>query len=128
MQGFIRDLHLEAAKSMLKGRATNVDAIAKLVTPRNANPHSDIIDQMFAGIGVYNLMAAIKWEKCSSPAVKSRLKQYIEDRNSIAHGRAPSIAKSRVVQFKAFVLLLADHLDAEVAKQIKKVTGTTPWS
>jgi len=128
MQGFVRDLHLEAAKSMLKGRATNVEAIAKLVTPRNANPHSDIIDQMFAGIGVYNLMAAIKWEKCSSQVVKSRLTQYIQERNSIAHGKAPSIAKSRVVQFKAYLQLLAEHMDEEVAKQVKKVTGTAPWT
>lgn len=86
-----------------------------------------IIDKIFAGVGIYDLMFKPHWEKCSNASMRGRVTKYIAERNQIAHGKRPSIHKSKVQGFKKFVVLLADHLDKEVAEQIKKITGRRPW-
>ena len=82
---------------------------------------------MFSGIGIYDLMHKPHWKKCSNDSVRKRITKYIEERNQIAHGKRPTIHKSKVGGFKKFVTLLADALDGEVATQITTITKRKPW-
>lgn len=51
-QGFIEDLHEEAAGHTLKGKVSSINEVVKLIKPGNSNPHANIIEKMFSGIGV----------------------------------------------------------------------------
>lgn len=126
-QGFIEDLHSEAAQHTLNGKVSSIEGVIKLVKPRNSNPHSDIIEQMFSGIGIYDLMHVPHWNRCTNERVRSRITKYIFERNQIAHGKKPIIHKSKVTGFKKYVVLLADALDAEVGRQVTSLTGSSPW-
>lgn len=126
-QGFIEDLHFEVARHTLSGKVSSVEDVVKLVKPYNSNPHARIIEKMFAGIGVYDLMHKPHWQKCSNDTVRKRITKFIEERNQIAHGKKPTIHKSKVEGFKRFVILLADSLDDEVARQITAITNKKPW-
>lgn len=126
-QGFVDELHTEVGKLILKGKAIDPDAVIKLVRPPRSNPHVNTINQMFAGVGVYELMESIRWQKCNNNRVKTRLTGYLETRNKIAHGSKEAITKSKVVQLKDFVELLAAKLDEQVAKKAKLVLGKDPW-
>ncbi len=127
LQGFIDDLHKEAANYVLSGRVQDIDKTIKLIKPRNANPHVDIIETMFSGLGMYDLMQGLSWQKCANSTVKERLKNYIIDRNKIAHGAEMNVSKAKVQQFKKYVRTLADKLDQAVAQEINRITGTQPW-
>lgn len=126
-QGFVDELHAEIGKLILKGKAADPDAVIKLVKPPRSNPHVNIINQMFAGVGVYDLMDSISWQRCDNKSVKSRLTTYLETRNKIAHGSKEAITKARVVQLKQYIEILADKLDEQVAKKAKLILGKNPW-
>ncbi|HMV46170.1 MAG TPA: HEPN domain-containing protein [Blastocatellia bacterium] len=127
-QGFIDDLHKETANIVLSGKVSNVDDIIKLVKPRNANPHVGIIEQMFSGLGVYEVMRAISWQRCSNKSVKDRLTKYIETRNKLAHGKREKITKQKVKQYKSYIEMLAEKMDGVVREKVKALTGNYPWS
>jgi len=127
LQGFIEDLHKEAAQLTLAGKAKCIDDVVKLVRPPNSNPHPNIIDKMFCGIGIYDVMDVPHWTGCKNETVRKRLTGYIEERNKIAHGRRPTTHKSKVREFKKFVILLADQLDQAVAGKVEQMTGSRPW-
>lgn len=126
-QGFVEDLHKELAHQLLSGRVTNVDGIVKLARQRNSNPHPEVIEKMFGGLGVFEVMVNIKWQKCSNRSVKARLTAYIEIRNKIAHGSKEKVTKQKVQQFKRFVVKLAAELDRAVSEAARKFTAATPW-
>jgi hypothetical protein len=126
-QGFVDELHREAAGYVLAGKVTSIDDTVKMIKPRNANPHVDIIEKMFAGLGCYEIMNSISWNKCTNATVKKRLTDYIETRNKIAHGKQLAITKAQVVSYKQYVELLAGKLTAVVAAKVKLVTGKAPW-
>ncbi len=127
LQGFIEDLHKEAANIILAGRVNNIDNVVKQAKLGNANPHADIIEKMFNGIGIFEVMDDIVWQKTSNKSVRKRLTDYITIRNRVAHGNQESISKQKVVQFKDFVERLAQKLDEKINSQIKSFTGTSPW-
>ena len=127
MQGFVDELHSEAANCVLRGKVNSISRVIQLIKPRNSNPHVDIIDTMFSGLGIYDLMSKVKWQKCSNATVKTRLGGYITQRNKIAHGAAVKVSKDKVVEFRKYVTLLADKLDTTVGKAIKAQTGVAPW-
>jgi len=54
---FVDDLHKETAKYHFSGQVSDIDEIIKLIKPRIANPHVDIIEKMFSGLGIYEIMA-----------------------------------------------------------------------
>lgn len=126
-QGFVDELHAEVGGLILKGKAADPAAVIKLVKPQRSNPHVNIINQMFSGVGVYELMDAINWQRCDNKSVKSRLTGYLETRNKIAHGSKEAITKGKVVQLKDFVEILAEKLDEQVAKKAKLILGKNPW-
>ena len=126
-QGFVDDLHLELAQIVLRGRAANPTKIAELVKVPRANPHTEVIDKMFAGLGIYDLMDSISWKKCPNATVKARLKKHLEARNKLAHGTALKISKGTVKQTRDFVRILAKKLDASCRTKAKATTGSYPW-
>ncbi|MCX6096762.1 MAG: HEPN domain-containing protein [Candidatus Bipolaricaulota bacterium] len=127
LQGFVEDLHEETAQHTLAGKARSIGDVVKLVRPRNSNPHPDVIEQMFCGIGIYDIMDAPHWNKCANETVRKRLTGYIELRNKIAHGTRLPMHKSKADGFRKFVVLFADALDQAVAAKIQHTTGTAPW-
>lgn len=126
-QGFVDELHAELGSIMLKGKAVNPAAVIKLVKPQRSNPHVNVINQMFAGIGVYELMELLSWQKCDKKTVKSRLTGYLETRNKIAHGSREPITKGKVSQLKQFIELLAAKLDDEASSKATLTLGKKPW-
>lgn len=126
-QGFVDDLHKETANIVLSSKVSNVDDIIKLVKPRNANPHVGIIEQMFSGLGVYEVMQAISWQRCSNKSVRDRLTKYIEMRNKLAHGKQEKITKQKVKQYKSYIEMLAEKIDGVVREKVKALTGSYPW-
>ncbi|MBB3141107.1 HEPN domain-containing protein [Halomonas organivorans] len=127
LQGFIDDLHREAANIVLNGKVQDVGKTIKLIKPRNANPHVEVIETMFSGLGIYDLMQSVRWQKCSNSTVRERLRRYIEDRNKIAHGAQVGVSKDKVERFKKYVETLADKLDESVAQKIQGLVGNRPW-
>lgn len=126
-QGFVDELHRETADHILKGKVSSIDDVVKMVKPRNANPHVDVIEKMFAGLGCYEVMSKISWNKCANATVKKRLTDYIETRNKIAHGKQLVVKKAQVIAYKSYVELLADKLASAVAGKVKASTGKVPW-
>jgi len=126
-QGFVDDLHKEVGVILLNDKVADPEAVIKLVKPPRSNPHVDVINKMFSGLAIYEVMDEIKWQKCSNSTVKSRLKGYLEIRNKIAHGSKENITKQKVTQLKSFVEMLATKLDDAVCKKAKLITGEKPW-
>ncbi len=127
LQGFIDDLHLEAANIVLANKVNSIERVVEHAKPRNANPHADIIERMFDGIGIYEVLDNICWQKASNNTIKKRLTEYIQIRNKIAHGAQESITKAKVQSFQDFVVRFAQNLDEVVADKIEEETGTRPW-
>lgn len=126
-QGFVEDLHTELGHILLNGKVSDAAAVIKLVRPPRSNPHVDVINKMFSGIGVYELMDCINWQKCSNKSVKDRLRDYLEIRNKIAHGSREKITKQKVIQLKKFVEILAEKLDEQVVSKAASILGQNPW-
>lgn len=63
LQGFIDDIHLEVAHIVLRGKVASIEETVKLVKPRNSNPHVEVINKIFAGLGIYDLMDKINLAK-----------------------------------------------------------------
>lgn len=126
-QGFVDELHRETADHVLKGKVSSIDDVVKMVKPRNANPHVDVIERMFAGLGCYEVMSNISWNRCANATVKKRLTDYIDTRNKIAHGKQLVVTKAQVVAFKYYVELLAGKIASNVGAKVKASTGKAPW-
>lgn len=126
-QGFVDELHAELGAIMLQGKATDPKAVIKLVKPSRSNPHVNVINQMFSGIGVYELMESVAWQRCDNETVKSRLTGYLTTRNKIAHGNRESITKAKVSQVKQFIELLAAKLDEKASSKAATTLGEKPW-
>ena len=126
-QGFVDDLHKEVGSILLAGKVADPASVIKLVKPPRSNPHVDVINKMFSGLAIYEVMEDIKWQKCSNSTVKSRLRGYLETRNRIAHGSKEPITKQKVTQLKSFVEMLAVKLDGVVCEKAKSITGNDPW-
>jgi len=126
-QGFVDEIHEELGNIVLVGKAVNPAAVIKLVRPPRSNPHVNIINQMFSGLGVYEIMDSISWKNCDNKTVKSRLTHCLETRNKIAHGTKEPVTKAKVVQLKQFVELLAQKLDTQLGIKAKVILGRAPW-
>jgi len=126
-QGFVDDLHAEVGALILKGKATDPVAVIKLVKPPRSNPHVQVINQMFSGLAIYEVMDSISWQKCDNKSVRSRLTSYLETRNKIAHGKKEPITKQKIESLKQFVETLAKKLDEKVCEKAALVMGKKPW-
>ena len=120
LQGFVEDLHREVANAVLAGKVKNIEKVVKQAK-QNANPHPDIIEKMFNGIGIFEVMDGVFWQKTSNDTVRKKLTASIGVRNNIAHGSQEAISKQRVTGLKNFVQRLAEKLDEKVTSQIKSL-------
>ncbi len=59
LQGFVDPLHNETAIVALTGKVEKPEDTIKLIKPRNFNLHVDVIEKMFASLGMYDLMKDI---------------------------------------------------------------------
>lgn len=121
------DLHAEVGAFVLNGRASDPAAVIKLVKVPRSNPHVDVINKMFSGLGIYEVMDTINWQKCSNKGVKDRLRAYLETRNKIAHGSKEKVTKQHVMQLKQYVEILASKLEDVVCSKAEQLKGYRPW-
>lgn len=126
LQGFLTDLHEEAATALLDAKVSDLDALLE-VAPTRGNPNVDNINRLFASIGFPRILDGISWNRMSNDALKKKLKGFNELRNRIAHGGGETVRKSQVENYMKVWASLAKRLDSKVARQIKKLTGTSPW-
>jgi hypothetical protein len=127
LQGFIEDLHSEAANIILAHKAANIPKIIENSKPRTFNPHADVIEKIFDGIGLYEILDTIRWQNARNSTIKRRLTEYIQLRNRIAHGAQESVTKVKVTGFKDFVEHFAENLDELVATKVQEYTNVRPW-
>lgn len=125
-QGFVEDLHKEIGEILLFGKVKDPSSVIKLIKSRS-NPYSEVINAMFSGLAVYEVMDAIRWQRCNNISVKSRLKRYIEIRNKIAHGSKEIVRKQHVAQLKSFIGMLAIKIDEAVYSKSSDLLGRNPW-
>lgn len=127
LQGFVDDLHREIGLRIIGANAADPEAAVKMLGNNRANPHVNVIDRMFASLGLFDVMEGIGWQNCKNDSVKKRLTTALETRNKIAHGNRQSITKANVQQLKDFVIHLADALDASVRTKSRARLGSYPW-
>lgn len=127
LQGYIEDLFSEAARVMLDDAVSDVDVLIEQALSGFTNPHAFRIDRLFASLGLPKITDGLSWQKASNQTVKRRLTDYIQIRNSIAHGGQEAITKPKVMGFKRFVEVFARNLDAKVGNEVKQTVGKMPW-
>lgn len=126
-QGFVDDLHKEVGLKIIGTNAASPEDVVKLLGNNRANPHVNVINKMFASLGIYDVMDQISWRNCNNDSVKKRLTGALETRNKVAHGARERISKANVMQLKDFVVLLADALDTQVRTKAQQRLGSSPW-
>jgi len=127
LQGYVREVHSEAAQALLQCKVKDLDVLVERAGSRFGNPHADQIDSLFASIGLPQVMEGLSWQSCSNRSVRTRLSDYIQLRNAIAHGRQLPVHKAKVTSFKRFVEVLASNFDDKLGEEIRAITGTRPW-
>lgn len=98
-QGFIDDLFREVAQKIISKKIQDKDELEKIVNSlaeNKSNPRVDIINKLFSTIGFYNIVDEIFWQKTSSDTVKNKIREMIETRNKIAHGKSVIINNQEV--------------------------------
>ena len=126
LQGFVADLHEEAARKLLGPHVVDIDELVKSAAMRG-NPRVEEINRLFATIGIKKVADRLRWQKCNNQAVKRKLTSFLKLRNDIVHGKAGDVRKSTVEQYLRSWKVLAEKLESEVTKSIKKKTGSHPW-
>lgn len=127
LQGYIEDVYADAARILLEGKVSDIDALIEQAQSHFPNPHAHRIDDLFASIGLPTIMDGLRWRKASNQAIRKRLTEYIRTRNAIAHGTQEPVTKRKVVGFKRFVQLFASNFDEKVANDIQPIIGQEPW-
>ena len=117
MEGFIEDLHAEAARFLLGNKISDVNPLIRAAHDAFRNPTPAQIERLFSSIGMPGILDGLRWQKASNETVRRRLNEYIELRNRIAH----------VESFKWFLEIFAEKFDAKVGREIASLTQSTPW-
>lgn len=126
-QGFVDDLHKEVGLLVVGNNAINPNNVVKMLGNNRANPHVNVINRVFASLGLYDVMDQLSWRNCNNQSVKKRLTAALETRNKISHGGRDRVTKANVKQLRDFIVLLADALDAEVRIKTHLRIGHYPW-
>ena len=127
LEGFVEDLHGEAARLLLTNKINDLSVLVKSAHDMFRNPTPDQIERLFNTIGMRGVLSELRWQKASNQTVRKRLFEYIELRNRIAHGVLEQVTKQKVVSFKLFVELFAERFDEKIGQYIHSITGTDPW-
>jgi hypothetical protein len=120
------DLADDGWKSVLRARLTRMQA----ERARSLNtPTAPKLKKFFSdALGIEDITAAWKWKKMSSQQAQKKLDDYIILRGEIAHrGVARECSKYQVEDFLNHVQRLVKKTGEQVKKQVKAMTGKTPW-
>ena len=98
----------------------------KQTTERFNNADSQKVNFLFFNIGCPWIISSISWRKYPSEKVTKRLNWIIETRNSIAHGKQPSIRLKTLALSRDFILRLAQHMDTAIANHLAASGHTAP--
>ena len=66
----------------------------------------------------------VRW---GNDALKRKLRGFNELRNRIAHGGGETVRKSQVENYMKVWASLAKNLDKKIGREIRKLTGVSPW-
>ena len=126
LQGFLTDIHKEAARALLNGKVSDLDGLIG-VAPTRGNPNVKNINKLFASLGFSNILEGISWPRMGNEALKTKLRGFNELRNRIAHGDGETVSKRQVENYQKVWTNLAKHLDRKIGRETKKLIGTVPW-
>lgn len=126
LQGFVTELHEEAARSLLGDAVDSVDALID-VAPKQGNPNEHNITKLFASLGFAKVLNGISWQRMGNDALKKKLREFNELRNRVAHGAGETVSKDSVANYMKVWSRLATELDRKVGREIKKRIGEAPW-
>ncbi len=126
LQGFLTDLHEEAARALLTGKVDSLEALID-VSPTQGNPNEHNINRLFASLGFAKILDGISWRRMGNDALRKKLREFNELRNRVAHGAGKTVSKNRVVNYMKVWSSLAKHVDRKVGREIEKRTGEAPW-
>lgn len=127
LQGYFEDVYHEAAEALLGSKVKDLDVLIKRGTSGFGNPHWELVENLFASLGLPKMTRGVQWSGFGNKRVKARLKHYIELRNKIAHGEQVRVWKPHVVAMKKFVERLAGKFDENLFEVIYEVSGEKPW-
>jgi hypothetical protein len=126
LQGFLTDLHGEAAGHLFAGHLASVPTMVG-TAPTRGNPNRENINRLFATLGFADILDGISWQRCSNATLYSRLEAFNRLRNRIVHGSSGSVSKSTVEGYLSSRTALANRLDAKLQSEIWTLTGNNPW-
>lgn len=128
LEGYVEELFAECVPLLYKAfTPQQIADVYQRTKERMHNPDRATIDALFTAIGVTNIMAQVRWQKCSNKAVTDWLDKFVKARHTIAHGKHPTLRYSQFKAARGKVALLADRLDAVLAQHVHATTGTKPW-
>ncbi len=123
LEGFIEDLHEEAARVLLSGKVKDIGPLVADAHWRFQNPRTQSIEELFCTIGLPRILDGICWQRASNNSVRKRLNDFVKLRNNIAHGEDQTVRKWTVTYYKRFTNLLANNLDKKVEDEIFSLTS-----
>ena len=89
---------------------------------------SQVIDDLFAFIGMQKPCRGISWQRASNPSVRTNLEDLVRTRNRIAHGvTGVNIRKVEVTRYRRYVEGFAARFDRAVRSHVRGLTGHYPW-
>ena len=97
----------------------------KQTTERFNNADTQKVNFLFFNLGCPWIIANIRWRKYPSVQVAKHLSWIIATRNSIAHGKQPSIQLKTLALAREFILRLAQHMDTAIVNHLT-ASGHTP--
>jgi hypothetical protein len=122
LEGYLEDLMAEA-----------IHAIDPQLNPARvnagfANPKPDRIDDLFGFLGLSKPSNAVKWRNAPNARVKQKLRDLVDARNRIAHGRTGvRVLKDDVTSYRRYVEGFAKEFDDLVQARVQAITGQAPW-
>ena len=127
LQGYVEELHREAATILLSSRVSDVECLIKITSSQFRNPTANAVTSLFNTIGINNIFVAVKWQKARSDSIQRRLTDLIILRNKIAHGDLEYVTKERVVRSRKFIERLAEKLDEVIGVELEQLMKKKPW-
>lgn len=121
LEGFIEELHAEAAYHFLqeKAKPTGVlKALLEYAQDRFSNPKAYRINDLFTTLQIMRVVSKL------APDVKAKeIDKFIEIRNRIAHGKRVTVTNREIQEFGTLALKVAQGLTREVAKELNELRG-----
>ena len=126
LQGFIVDIYKESAAALFAGHVRSVEALTGAAYTRG-NPSPQNIKNTFSTLGFDDVFDGLSWQRMSTTALKKKLQDFNTLRNQVVHGANQRVRKQVLVNHLKVFQNFATRLDAKLRREIRDVTGTSPW-